>query len=481
MTSSVRWQDAISALLPPGLAWQEPVDTLAYRRDTSIVTPGRPDLVVRPLDAPTVGRVLAAASRLNVPVYSRGAGSMYAGGVNPQAGGLVLDLGGLDRVLDIDTVKGVVVLEPGVTFGALAAALEPFGQTIGIVPSTGAAATVGGAVSAHALGTGSPRFQSMGDEVAGLEVALADGSFIRTGSAAAHDAGFFHRYGIGPDLTGLFIGADGTLGVITKIALWLHPLPAHRETGCLGFADYPSAAAFLGELQRKALLDNVWYGAGYDAMAVRGRLLGADPGLDPTTLPRFVLGVDYGGDSDAVARDRARIEALAAHYGGQPQPRFDEVYFHNLRRDELYWYSYAGYFAKSRCAMVMASLPTDTLPAFLDQAQRWRERHPQFTWASATVLCRRGLHGAVLTFYDEQTQWADVQQVVAGCTGELMAIGCVPYKSGKLWAAQVSKLTEYQRAVARIKAALDPAGVLAPGNLGLEADRPAVTPSRSGR
>lgn len=465
------WQDAIGALLPPGLAWQEPVDTLGYRRDTSIVPPGRPDLVVRPLDAPMVGRVLAAASRLNVPVYPRGAGSMYAGGVNPHAGGLVLDLGGLDRVLDIDTVKGVVVLEPGVTFGALEAALEPFGQTIGIVPSTGPAATVGGAVSAHALGTGSPRFQSMGDEVAGLEVALADGSFMRTGSAAAHDAGFFHRYAIGPDLTGLFIGADGTLGVITKIALWLHPLPAHRETGCLGFADYPSAAAFLGELQRKALLDHVWYGAGYDATAVRDRLLGADPGvnpgLDPSSLPRFVLGLDYGGEADAVARDRARIEALAVHYGGQPQPRFDKLYFHTLRRDELYWYSYAGDFAQSRCAMVMASLPTDTLPAFLDQTQRWRERHPRFTWASATVLCRRGLHGAVLTFYDEQSQWADVQQVVGGCTGELMALGCVPYKSGKLWATQVSKLTEYQRAVARIKAALDPAGVLAPGNLGL--------------
>ncbi len=135
------WQDEISALLPAGLAWHDPVDTLAYRRDTSIVAPGRPDLVVRPLDAPGVGRVLATASRLNVPVYSRGAGSMYAGGVNPHAGGLVLDLSGLDRILDIDTVKGVVVLEPGVTFGALLAALEPFGHTIGIVPSTGAAAT----------------------------------------------------------------------------------------------------------------------------------------------------------------------------------------------------------------------------------------------------------------------------------------------------------------------------------------------------
>ena len=461
------WQTDIAALLPPGLAWQEPVDTLAYRRDTSIVSPGRPQLVVRPPDAPTVGRVLAAASRLGVPVYSRGAGSMYAGGVNPQAGGLVMDMTGLTGILDIDTVKGVVVLEPGVTFGALLAALEPFGQTVGIVPSTGAAGTVGGAVSAHALGTGSPRFQSMGDQVAGLEVALADGSFIRTGSAAAHDAGFFQRYAIGPDLTGLFIGADGTLGVITKIALWLHPLPAHRETACLGFADYPSAAAFIGELQRKALLENVWYGAGYDAAAVRGRLLGAEPGLDPATLPRFVLGLDYGGEPEAVARDRTRIEALAAHYGGQPQPRFDEAYFHNLRRDELYWYSYAGYFAKSRCPMVLASLATETLPAFLDQAQVWRERHPQFTWASATVLCRRGLHGAVLTFYDEQHQWLDVQQVVAGCTAELMAIGCVPYKSGKLWADQVSRLTEYHRALTRIKTALDPVGVLAPGNLGL--------------
>ncbi|WP_448508730.1 FAD-binding oxidoreductase [Immundisolibacter sp.] len=461
------WQTDIAALLPPGLSWQEPVDTLAYRRDTSIVSPGRPELVVRPQDAPTVGRVLAAASRLSVPVYSRGAGSMYAGGVNPQASGLVLDMSGLDRILDIDAVKGVVVLEPGVTFGALLAALEPFGQTIGIVPSTGAAGTVGGAVSAHALGTGSPRFQSMGDQVAGLEVALADGSFIRTGSAAAHGAGFFHRYAIGPDLTGLFIGADGTLGVITKIALWLHPLPAHRETACLGFADYPSAAAFIGELQRKALLENVWYGAGYDAAAVRGRLLGADPGLDPATLPRFTLGLDYGGEPDAVTRDRTRIEALAAHYGGRPQPRFDELYFHNLRRDELYWYSYAGYFAKSRCAMVMVSFATETLPAFLDQAQRWRERHPQFTWASATVLCRRGLHGAVLTFYEEQHQWPDVQQVVDGCTAELVAIGCVPYKSGKLWADQVSRLTEYHRALTRIKAALDPAGVLAPGNLGL--------------
>ncbi len=467
--------DEIGALVPPGLAWQDTVDTLAYRRDTSIVDPGRPDLVVRPPDAPTVGRLLATASRLGVAVYSRGAGSMYAGGVNPHAGGLVLDLSGLDRILDIDAVRGIVVLEPGVTFGKLLAALEPFGQTIGIVPSTGATGTVGGAVSAHALGTGSPQFQSMGDQVAGVEVALADGSFLRTGSAAARGVGFFHRYAIGPDLTGLFIGADGTMGVITKLALWLHPLPAHRETACLGFTNYQSAASFIGELQRKALVHNIWYGAGYDAVSVKSRLLGADPTTDPATLPRFVLGIDYGGEHQAVTRDRSRIETLAGHYGGSPCPHFDEIYFNALRREELYWYSYAGYFAKSRCAMIMTSLATDTLPALLDQAQHWRERYPQFTWASASVVCRRGLQGAVLTFYDEQQQWPDVQQVVASCTNELLALGCVPYKSGKLWAPQVRKMTQYHRVLTRIKSALDPAGVLAPGNLGLGATEPTQT------
>ncbi|MEQ8662981.1 MAG: FAD-binding oxidoreductase, partial [Gammaproteobacteria bacterium] len=170
------------------------VDLLAYRRDCSVVAPGEPALVARPRDAGEVAAVIARAVAARAPLYVRGGGSMYAGGVNPHAGGIVLDMAGMDTILELDLARGIVVVEPGVRFGALLEALAPHGQTVGIVPLTGPTATVGGAVSAHALGTGSPRHQSMGDCVAGLEVLLADGTRLRTGSAACTGAGFFQRY-----------------------------------------------------------------------------------------------------------------------------------------------------------------------------------------------------------------------------------------------------------------------------------------------
>ena len=175
-------------------------------------------------------------------------------------------------------------------------------------------------MSAHALGTGSPRHQSMGDEVAGLEVVLADGTCLRTGSAAAQDAGFFHRYCLGPDLTGLFVGADSTLGVITAVALWLHPLPQWRDTLCVGFADYPAAARYIEALQQREWTRDIWYGAGYDAMAVRGRLGEPQPQDETAQLPRLVLGLDLGADTEDGPRLRQRLVGLAGEHGGALGP-----------------------------------------------------------------------------------------------------------------------------------------------------------------
>ena len=211
----------LASRLSGSVVFTDACDLLGYQRDCSVVRPGDADLAIRPRSTEEVQTALAAAYDERTPVYVRGGGSMYAGGVNPHAGGLVVDTAGMDRVLELDLDRGVVVVEPGIRFGALLARLAPHGQTVGIVPSTGPTATVGGAVSAHALGTGSPRHQSMGDTVAGVEVVLADGTRLRTGSAACDGAGFFQRYCIGPDLTGLFLGADASFGVVTAIALWL--------------------------------------------------------------------------------------------------------------------------------------------------------------------------------------------------------------------------------------------------------------------
>jgi FAD/FMN-containing dehydrogenase len=457
--------------LTDGLAvatvFTDPVDMLAYRRDCSVVRPGEPALVARVRDAEEVRAVVARAARERQPVYVRGGGTMYAGGINPHAGGVVVDTGGMDRVLELDLARGIVVVEPGIRFAALTEVLRPHGQTIGIVPLTGPAATVGGAVSAHALGSGSPRQQGMGDCVAGLEVVLPDGTLLRTGSAAAEGAGFFQRYCIGPDLTGLFIGADATFGVVTAIALWLYPLPQSRDTVSIGFDGVAAAGRFLAAVQGAELTRNTWYAAGYEGSTVRARVAAAEPGVDVEGLPAFCTAFDLGGEAAAVAGDRACLLELAAAHGGRECPAFDAAYFRRLRYDETYWYSYAGYFTRSRCAILMTSLPCDRLEAFVATVDGLRRRWAAFPWGAAVVVCRRGLHGGVMAFYDERTAWDAVAPAIDDAAVALIGAGCVPYKSAKQWAPQVQGFGAYSATLGKLKRALDPDGLFAPGNLGL--------------
>lgn len=448
--------------------FDDAIDLLSYRRDCSVVKPGTAELAAQPANAAEVLAVVNDAVNAARPIYVRGGGTMYAGGANPHAGGTVIDLGRMNRVLELDLARGIVVVEAGIRFADLLDYLAPYGQTVGIVPSTGPAATVGGAVSSHALGTGSPRHQSMGDCVAGLEVVLADGTLLRTGSAACRGAGFFQRYCLGPDLTGVFIGGDAVFGVVTAVCLWLYPLPETRKTCSFGFPDAHTAGRFLSAVQGQELTRNIWYAAGYEGATVRARVLAAEPDFAPAAIPGFGLGVEFGGTAAAVSDDHARLVALAREHGGDEFPEFNDYYFHKLRHDESYWYSFAGYFSRSRCAILMSSLPCDRLGAFVDVIDAQRERWPDFTWAAASVVCRRGLHGGVIAFYDEQTEWDAMLAAIDAATTSLLDAGCIPYKSGKIWARHVQACDAYFHVLELIKRGIDPGGLLSPGNLGLD-------------
>jgi FAD/FMN-containing dehydrogenase len=440
---------------------EDQVDLISYRRDASVYPAGRPQAAFRATSTDEVVQVVKIALQRKLPVYVWGAGSTYAGGVNPSSGGIALDVSPMNRILAIDRTRAVVLVEPGVTYGALLEALRPHGLTVGIVPLTGPSGTVGGTISSHGLGTGSPRFQGTGDEVAGLEVVLADGEILCTGSAVLKEAGFFQRYAVGPDLTGLFLGANGAFGVITKIALWTHPIPAHVETMALGFADYPTAANFIAHCQERELFRNVWYGAGYDKAAVAARIAGAAP------APDFCLGLDLRGEPEDVAADRRRLTQAARGYGGDEYPIFNDVFFSKLRRDFSFWYGYAGYFSRSMCALLMTSMESSTMPRFFALLTRFRADYPEFTWGAGTVLCRRGLHGAVIMFYDEQRQWEAARQACIACCEHLLRIGCVPYKTGKVWASLMDNFPAYFKLLQKLKTALDPQRLLAPDNLAL--------------
>ena len=446
---------------------EDRIDLLDYQRDASIAPGGNPAAAMIARSVEDVVAAVKAANRHKMPLYVRAAGSTYAGGANPSDGALVVDTSALNAILKIDEDRGLVVVEPGVTYGALLAELGRRGLTIGVVPLTGAAGTVGGAIASHGLGTGSPRYQSTGDEVAGLEVVLPSGELMRTGSAVLADAGFFARYAVGPDLTGLFLGANGCMGVITKIAMWTHPKPSYQETFAVGFPDYESGARFISALQQKDLTHNIWYGAGYEGKAVEARVTTAHPDFDRSRIPGFCLALDVRGEREEVARGRSRILSESESFGGAEFAVFDQIFFSRLRRDQSFWYSYAGYFSRSMCALLMSSMANESIPRFFATVERNRQSCPQFTWAGGLVLCRRGVHGAVIVFYDEREQWDAIRAACDRCCRELLSDGCVPYKTGRVWAPMMNQFGSYHAVLGSLKKALDPNGIMSPEILGL--------------
>ena len=188
----------------------------------------RAAFVARPASAPEVAAVLALCDRSGVPVTAAGGRSGVCGASIPVFGGVVLDLTALDTIHEVDAASGVVEVDPGVFGPDLERVLNTHhGLTVGHFPQSFDLATVGGWVACRGAGQYSTRYGKIEDMVVGLEVALADGRLVRTGGSPAA--------AVGPDLTQLFVGSEGTLGVITRVWLRAHPVPAVQRTAAFRF------------------------------------------------------------------------------------------------------------------------------------------------------------------------------------------------------------------------------------------------------
>ncbi len=190
-----------------------------------------PGAVARPRTSEEVAAVLAACARHHVALSPQGGRSGVVDGATPVSGGLALDLTGLDRVLAIDPVAQLVRVEAGVFGPDLEAALEPHGLTAGHFPQSFEISTVGGWVSCRGAGQFSTRYGKIEQRVRGLRVALLDGRLIELDARGPHPAA-------GPDLVGLFVGAEGTLGVITEVTLALTRRARHRASAARLFASF---------------------------------------------------------------------------------------------------------------------------------------------------------------------------------------------------------------------------------------------------
>lgn len=211
-------------------ATASPSELCCYASDASLVQ-GLPDYVVRPLNASEVSSILILCSELGIPVTPRGAGTGLSGGASPVKGGVILDMSGMNRVLEIDIKNLQVIVEPGVVQEKLNSALKPHGFFFPPDPGSSAMCTIGGMISYNSSGMRSVKYGTTRNYVLDLEVVLADGRIVHTGSKVLKSSA-------GYDLTRLFVGSEGTLGIITKVGLKIVPLPKARR---LVTASFPNA------------------------------------------------------------------------------------------------------------------------------------------------------------------------------------------------------------------------------------------------
>ncbi|HEV7680334.1 MAG TPA: FAD-linked oxidase C-terminal domain-containing protein [Candidatus Dormibacteraeota bacterium] len=268
--------------------------------DESYRTPAPPDLVAYPESTDEVAAIVRACARERVPLIPYGAGTSLEGHVAAVAGGVCIDTSRMNSILAVRPEDLDATVQAGVTRRRLSDVLARQGYFFPVDP--GADATLGGMAATRASGTTTVRYGSMRDNVLSLTVVLADGRVIRTGSRARKSAA-------GYDLTRLFVGSEGTLGVITELTLRIYGTPEAMSVAVCAFPTVDAAVACVIQVvqlgipvARAELLDEVYV----DAV---NRRTGLEYPAVPTVLFEF-----HGGEA-SVAEDATAVAQIARELG----------------------------------------------------------------------------------------------------------------------------------------------------------------------
>jgi glycolate oxidase len=285
----------------------DPDVTVGYSRDMMPLAPsGSPLAVVLPGDVAQVQEVVRACAAAGVPIVPRGAGSGLSGAANAIDGCVMLATSRMNEIVEIDPDNRLAVVQPGVVNLDFRNAVEKHGLFYPPDPSSYDWCTIGGNLSTNAGGLCCVKYGVTTDSVLGLEVVLADGEVLRTGRRTVKGVA-------GYDLTKLFIGSEGTLGVITSATLALRPLPQAPCTLVAAFDDTASAGAAVSKVVREGVVPSLMEIMDESSIKASEAYLKTEVGPEGGCAALLICQSDAGGE--VAIRELAMIERICSDSG----------------------------------------------------------------------------------------------------------------------------------------------------------------------
>lgn len=454
-----------AAIVGPDQAEDDAAARWLYAKDASPFPPAEPDLILRPDSTAEVQAIVRLCTAHRIPLYPRSSGANLWGGSIPRHGGIVLDLRRMDRILSIDPELFSCTVQPGATLLSIQAALAERGFYNLVSPEGARSSAIGGSFLCHGDGIGSALWGTQGDAVIGCRVVLPDGEVITTGSAAnpaappqTGSSGQFFRYAFANDLTGLFCGSEGTLGVLTEVTLRIEPLP--QTYGFYSF-NFDSAEAACTVLYQARLAR---VPANFAALREQRSMAAVNPtAAHPAAQLVYIL----EGDAPVVAHYGARLTAIVRTHGGTDAgPGPAERFWH--KRFSL---TPGGMFKLGARVLLPLHYPLGQLPRFYAEVRRISE---------AIIAGKYGLPyfiggfqiGTAFVAYPTimyLEQYPEQYRQVMACATEMKAalldLGGAPIELGLLWAEAMPRLGSHYELLKTIKRAVDPGNIMNPGIL----------------
>jgi glycolate oxidase len=293
----------LRALVSPSPVLTAADELLVYECDGHTLDKAPPSAVVFPTSAEQVVAIVKLANKYGVPFVARGAGTGLSGGALALDGGLVIELNRMNKILEVDYVNQRAVVEPGLVNLHLSLAVADAGYYYAPDPSSQGACTIGGNVAENSGGPHTLKYGVTTNHVLGLEVVLPNGDVVHLGGAVLDTPGY--------DLTGLFVGSEGTFGIVTKVTVRLLRRPEAWKTLLAVFATVAEASNAVSGIIGSGLIpaalemmDNLTIQA---VEAATGAGLPLDAGA--------VLLIELDGIADGMEEDAARIADLCRQHG----------------------------------------------------------------------------------------------------------------------------------------------------------------------